>query len=272
MALRRPCWSLSTNRFKLVVAYDGTDFRGWAAQPGQRTVQGTLKEAVRRVSGEDCEIVGASRTDSGAHAEGQVCHFDCSVPIPAEKWTLALNRVLPSDLKVRESRLASLEFHSRFAALDREYVYVLYAGLPEPRRERYAHHVGKTLDLKAMRQAAKSLEGTNDYLAFTEELDPSVQNTVRTLFEAKIGARSGEIRFRVRGTAFLRGMMRRMAGGLLEVGLGRRPPEDIAKLLDPNLRDSVRWPVVLPAKGLTLMRVRYGPHPKDNRRTDSGED
>lgn len=230
-----------------------------------------MKEAVRRVSGEDCEIVGASRTDSGAHAEGQVCHFDAGVPIPAEKWVLALNRVLPPDLKVRECRKVGEGFHSRFSALDREYVYTMYIGLPEPRRERYAYHLSRSPDVGAMRQAARSLEGTNDYLAFTEELDPAVENTVRTLFESKIGCRENEVRFRVRGTAFLRGMMRRMAGGLLEVGLGRRPPEDVAKLLDPNLRDSIRWPVVLPAKGLTLMRVRYGTHPKDCRRTDSGE-
>lgn len=271
MARLKPCWSLSTKRFRLVVAYDGTDFRGWAAQPGQRTVQGTLKEAVRRVSGEDCEIVGASRTDSGAHAEGQVCHFDSGVPIPTEKWVLALNRVLPSDLKVRSCRKVPDEFHSRFSALDREYVYVLYVGMPDPRKERYALFASRPLELQAMQAAARCLEGTHDYLAFTEELDPDIENTVRTMHRARISMKNGEVRFTVRGTAFLRGMMRRMAGGLFEVGVGQRPIADFEALLDPNRRDGLRWPVVLPAKGLTLNRVRYGPNPKDNRRTDSGE-
>lgn len=256
---------MSTNRVKLVVAYDGTDFRGWAAQPGQRTVQGTLKEAVRRVSGEDCEIVGASRTDSGAHAEGQVCHFDAVAPIPDEKWVLALNRVLPSDLRVRQARSVSEAFHSRFSALDRTYRYVLYVGNPDPRAERYGYPVHRPLKMKSMQEAARKLEGTHDFLAYTEELDPGVENTVRTLFRARVSARESEVAFTVRGTAFLRGMMRRMAGGLLEVGVGRRPADEIARLLDPEERSGLQWPVVLPAKGLTLLKVRYGPHPKDRR-------
>src|SRR5579862_7293536 len=98
-------------RVKLVVSYDGTDFRGWAAQAGQRTVQGTLTEAVRQVSGEEIEITGASRTDSGAHARGQVCHFDSEIDIPPEKWAQVLNRVLESDVSVVRSQKASSSFH-----------------------------------------------------------------------------------------------------------------------------------------------------------------
>jgi tRNA pseudouridine38-40 synthase len=263
---------LSTKRYKLVVAYDGTDFRGWAAQPGQRTVQGTLKEAVRRISGEDCEIVGASRTDSGAHAEGQVCHFDSSVPIEPEKWVKALNRVLPSDLRVKGCKAVSEQFHARFSALDRIYVYVIYNADPDPRAERYSYCIDRRLDLRKMQEAARNLEGTHDFRAFTEELDPSVENTRRTLYRARIRQTSAGIRFTVRGTAFLRGMMRRMAGALLEAGLGRRAPEDIVRLLDPQAREGLQWPVVLPARGLTLAKVRYGPHPRDNRRTDSDND
>ncbi len=263
MGRRKPCWSLSTSRIRLVVAYDGTDFRGWAAQPGQRTVQGTLKEAVRRVSGEDCEIVGASRTDSGAHAEGQVCHFDSGMPIPALKWMAALNRVLPTDLRVRQSLPARDGFHSRFAALDRTYRYVLYGGPPDPRAERYALRIPQALDVRRMQAAARALEGTHDYRAFTEELGPEVENTVRTLYRARISQAANDVRFIVRGSAFLRGMMRRMAGGILEVGLGKRPLEDIERLLDPERRDRVHGPKVLSAKGLTLVQVRYGPHPKD---------
>lgn len=275
MARRKPCWSLSTKRFKLVVAYDGTDFRGWAAQPGQRTVQGTLTEAVRRVSGEDCEIVGASRTDSGAHAEGQVCHFDSSVPIKPESWVRALNRVLPSDLRVRECRAVSSSFHARFCALDRTYVYVLYdlyVLTPNPRAERYSYSVERKLDLRKMQEAARKLEGTHDYRAFTEELDPSVENTTRTLFRSRIRPTANGLRLTITGTAFLRGMMRRMAGAVMEIGLGRRSPDDIEKLLDPEQRERLQWPVVLPAKGLTLVEVRYGRHPRDNRRIASNDE
>lgn len=259
---------MSTKRFKLVVAYDGTDFRGWAAQPGQKTVQGTLKEAVRRISGEDCEIVGASRTDSGAHAEGQVCHFDSSVPIPASKWMIALNRILPTGLRIKECKQVSERFHARFSALDRTYVYVLYdlyVLSPDPRAERYSYGVGQKLNLRAMQSAARVLEGTHDFKAFTEELDKKVENTKRTLFHARVSRSGATIVFTVRGTAFMRGMMRRMAGAILEVGLGKRSETDIKKLLDPKKRDGLLWPVVLPAKGLTLVQVRYGPHPRDIR-------
>lgn len=157
------------------------------------------------------------------------------------------------------------EFHARFAALDRTYRYVFCRGEPDPRRERYGHRIDRPLDVAKMQMAARMLEGTHDFLAYTEELDPGVENTVRTLFRARVSARESQVAFTVRGTAFLRGMMRRMAGGLLEVGAGRRHPEDIARLLDPQTRDRLQWPVVLPARGLTLLAVRYGPHPKDRR-------
>lgn len=256
---------MSTRRIRLVVAYDGTDFRGWAAQPGLRTVQGTLTEAVRRISGEDCEIVGASRTDSGAHAQGQVCHFDCAVPVPVENWVGALNRVLPTDLKVREARRVAPDFHSRFFALDRTYRYTFFTGAPDPRKNRFAFHLARTPSLTLMRRAARLLVGEHDFKAFTEELDSSVENTWRTVFWTSVWIRNGDWNLDVRGTAFLKGMMRRIAGFVMEVGLGKRPPEDALRLLDPQARDSLTWPVVLPARGLTLMRVRYGPHPKDVR-------
>lgn len=256
------------SRLKLVVAYDGTDFSGWAAQPGRRTVQGTLKEAVRRVSGEDCEIVGASRTDSGAHAEGQVCHFDTSMPIEPHKWAAVLNRVLPRDVRVLESRKVHPEFHSRFWAVDREYLYVFYTGTPDPRKERYALWLPKAPNVVQMRRAAKAFEGDHDFRALTEELGPEVVNTRRRVFRATVGSSFGEIRFGVRGTAFLKGMVRRMAGCVLEVGMGKRPVSDVEALLDPIRRDGMTWPVVLPAKGLTLVRVRYGRHPRDVRNRD----
>ena len=179
-----------------------------------------------------------------------------------------LNRVLPKDLKVRESRKVSVEFHSRFCARDRFYRYSFYAGPQRPKLERYAYHLRKALSLSRMREAAVKLVGTHDYRVFTEELDPGIENTVRTLYRATVWKEGQAIHFDVAGTAFLRGMMRRMAGAVLEVGLGRRPGEDIEALLDPTRRDGLQWPVVLPAHGLTLMRVRYGPHPKDNRERD----
>ncbi len=224
-----------------------------------------MKEVIRRVSGEDCEIVGASRTDSGAHAEGQVCHFDTSVPIPIEKWKRVLNQVLPGDVRIREARKVSEKFNSRFSALDRQYRYVFRTSGPDPRAERYALAVRGKLNLSAMRAAATLLEGEHDFKAFTEDLSKEIRNTKRVVFKASVWKNADNVHFDVVGTAFLKGMMRRMAGALLEIGQAKRPVSDIESLLDPKSSNKVHWPVVLPAKGLTLMRVRYGPHPRDNR-------
>jgi tRNA pseudouridine38-40 synthase len=251
-------------RIKLVVSYDGTDFCGWAAQTGQRTVQGTLREAVRRVSGEEIEIVGASRTDSGAHAKGQVCHFDTEVKIEPEKWARVLNKVLKPDVAVVFSEQVSETFHSRFSAKDRFYRYRINTKAPDPLRARFVHWYGRPLNIPKMQKAALALQGDHDFMAFTEELDPHVENTQRILYSVEIRQVRDEVWVDVVGTAFLRGMMRRMAGALLEVGRGHRPVEEVSRLLSEE-RNSLQWPVVLPANGLCLMRIRYGRHPKDNR-------
>ena len=258
-------WNWLTKRIKLVVAYDGTDFCGWAAQTGRRTVQGTLKDAVRQVSGEDCEIVGASRTDSGAHARGQVCHFDTEVGIEPERWAQALSRVLPSDAAVVSSKAVPEAFHSRFCAVDRFYRYRIWNAERDPFEERTAQGWRTPLDERAMQVAATVLVGEHDFLAFTEELAPHVKNTVRTLFSVGVKRIGREVRIEVVGTAFLRGMMRRISGGLLEVGRGLREPETIGALLTHDGRSSTPWPEVLPARGLTLMRVRYGRVLRDSR-------
>lgn len=253
-------------RIRLTVAYDGTDFSGWAAQLGQRTVQGTLKEAVRLVSGEEIEIYGASRTDSGAHARGQVCHFDTETKISVEKWPNILNRVLPPDLCVRDAKRAHSDFHSRFCAIDRTYRYRIGVAPRDAHRARFVHFYGRPLHLERMREAASGLVGPHDFRAFTEELDPHVVNTTRTIFRFEVNQTRDEVWVDVVGTAFLRGMMRRMAGAILEVGRGKRPVEEVSKLLNPQERNSIQWPVVLPARGLCLMRIRYGRHPVDSRR------
>lgn len=265
MAPRRPSSSLSTKRIKLVVSYDGTDFRGWAAQAGRRTVQGTLTEAVRRATGEDVEIIGASRTDSGAHAVGQVCHFDTPVDMEPEKWARVLNTYLAPDLAVQRSSEVGFDFNSRFCAEDRRYRYRIGTAPRDPFTTRYVHDYGRPLDLRLMNQAAGKLIGEHDFRAFTQELEPHVENTRRKIFHADVLEYHGkELHIEIVGTAFLRGMMRRMSGALLEVGRDHRPVEDVERLLSQE-RDQLQLPTVLPAKGLTLMEVRYANPPRDNR-------
>lgn len=253
---------MSTNRIRLVVAYDGTDFCGWAAQTGRRTVQSTLTEAVRQVSGEEIEIIGASRTDSGAHALGQVCHFDCTACVPPEKWAQVLTKRLPRDIGVLESEVVSPDFNSRFFALNRWYRYRILTGPRDPLRARFAYDYGRPLDLGAMENAATMLVGRHDFRSYSTELEPEA-NAVRELFSVAISAKRDEVRIDIVGTAFVRGMMRRIAGALLEIGRGKRPVREIEGLL--RLDPKIEVPEVLPARGLTLMRVRYGRHPRDVR-------
>lgn len=264
--LRLPCSNLSTetHRIKLVVSYDGTDFRGWAAQSGQRTVQSTLKEAIHRFSGENIEIFGASRTDSGAHAKGQVVHFDCNASIPIGKWEEALNRFLPLDLRVVNAEEMSSDFNARFCCESRTYEYKITHVMSDPFLSRVAYIYPKRLDLDSMQNGAALLVGEHDFLAFTEELDPTVENTRRTLFSLEVNQLPNCLVIEATGNAFLRGMMRRISGTLFEIGRGFRPYQDISILISDR-RDNMQWAEVLPARGLTLVKVTYSDPPIDCR-------
>jgi tRNA pseudouridine38-40 synthase len=244
------------SRIHLTIAYDGTDFCGFAPQNDVRTVHGVLTNAVQESTGELVEFVGASRTDGGAHALGASAHFDTVNPMPAETWRLVLNKVLPEDCRIVRSAKVGDEFHARFSATSRVYRYRFLLNELDPFRRRYAHAYWKELDVESMRRAAQNLIGEHDFRGFTEEIGSDVLNTNRTLDQVEVAAIEDEVHLTIQGTAFLRGMMRRMAGMLFEIGRGHRPVEDCARLLTEH-RDRMQWPVVLPAKGLTLLEVRY---------------
>ncbi|MBL8068612.1 MAG: tRNA pseudouridine(38-40) synthase TruA [Armatimonadetes bacterium] len=264
MRPKPPSSNLSIKRTKLTVAYDGTDFCGWAPQHGLRSVHGTLKDGLCQVTGKEVELYGASRTDSGAHARGQVCHFDPPVPIPVDRWVGALSRVLPRDLSILKAEEVAPDFDSRFMARKRHYRYRILTGPRDPHRMRFAHWHWTVLDAPQMHRAAQLLVGEHDFLAFSQELE-GTENTVRTLFHLQVRQVRDEVWLDVQGTAFVRGMMRRIAGCLLEIGRGKREPDWIGNLLTATDKSSIDWPPVLPACGLTLMRVSYGRHPKDHR-------
>jgi tRNA pseudouridine38-40 synthase len=186
-----------------------------------------------------------------------------------EDWARVLNRVLDEDIRVLSSSEVSPDFHSRFCAHARHYQYRIVNADVTPFNLRYAHYWWGLIDVEEMSRAAKLLVGEHDFRAFTQDLDPSIENTVRTLYSVKVKRVRNEVWIDISGTAFLRGMMRRISGCLLEIGRGRRPSSDLNVLLSDR-RDSIHWPEVLPAKGLTLMRITYGRHPKDHR-TESDE-
>lgn len=207
--------------------------------------------------------MGASRTDSGAHAKGQVCHFDTSVPILPDRWLMALNKVLPLDLSVVSASRVSQRFNSRFCAIDRFYRYRFLIGTRDPIRARFTHFHWEALNLGLMKEAAGSLVGLHDFRGYTEELDPGVENTMRRVFACEVKRYRDEVWVDVVATAFLRGMMRRISGALFEIGRGARPVSDAERILTEW--SGMHLPVVLPARGLTLMRIRYGRHPQDSR-------
>lgn len=261
----QPSSSLSTNqRIKLTVAYDGTDFRGWAPQGELRTVHRTLKDGLCQVIGEEVELLGASRTDAGAHALGQVCQFDCPTPMPIHRFPRALNKVLPRDLAVVKAEAVSEDFSARFMARKRHYVYRVLEQERDPHRMRFAHYSTQAFDFERMKVAASHLVGEHDFLAFSQEMEED-ENTVRTLFRVNLHRINKEILIHVHGTAFVRGMMRRIAGSLVEVGRGNRPVDWIPELLAGRDKSSIDWPPVLPACGLTLVRIKYGREPSDHR-------
>jgi tRNA pseudouridine38-40 synthase len=242
-------------RYRLTLEYDGAGFAGWQVQPaGRRTVQGELEAALARVTGQRCRAVGASRTDAGVHAEGQVASVELARALDAARLLRALNGVLPADLAAVECAEADANFHARRSARSKLYRYRVWNGpSPSPSRAAWTHRVVTPLDLAAMRRAASHLVGTHDFRSF-QAARSAPGSTVRTLARVDVEGRSrGEVQIWVEGDAFLRHMVRILAGTLVEVGIGRRDPESIPALL--AARDRSRAGRTAPARGLCLVRV-----------------
>jgi tRNA pseudouridine38-40 synthase len=254
----------------LVVAYDGTDFVGWQEQPGQRTVQGVLEAAIAAVDGQPTKVRGAGRTDSGVHAEGQVAAFDTARLLGPRNWMLALNQQLPDDVAVRAAGACAPGYNPRYDALEKLYRYVLLLGeARDPHWRGRAWHVarvhtdgeaGRRLDLDALRDGAARLVGTHDFGAFRAADDERVE-TVRTIHEVRVvtsfAGHPDLLAIEVRGTAFLKQMVRILVGTLLEVGRGRRRADSIDALLEPGARRASAG-ITAPAHGLTMVSVKLG--------------
>ena len=199
-----------------------------------------------------------------------MCHFDDPVGIPAGNFVRALNDVLPWDVSVLSAKQVPPWFHSRFCAQDRFYRYRVLLGPRDPHRARHTWWYGRPLDVGLMSVAAADIVGEHDFVAFSQAVDRRA-NTVRTVKRIEVRSVRDEVWVDVVGTAFVRGMMRRIAGSLFEVGRGFRPPENVSELLGKRNRKTIRFPTLLPAHGLCLMRVRYGRHPFDHRFDNQNE-
>lgn len=250
-----------SKRYRATVAYDGTDFKGWQIQPGQRTVQLELEQALKGLTGQDIRINSSGRTDTGVHARGQVVHFDLATRIPLNRFKLAWNGRLPDDVRILTLQTAAPEFDARFSATGKEYRYFIWNDpilLPDVRR--YRHHVRHPLDLKAMRAAARKLEGRHDFAAFCANPGYEREGTVRRLYALRVSARGSEVTITAKGEGFLYKMVRSLAGFLVRVGAGELSPADATRILHSRER-TARVPTA-PGCGLFLWRVSYGKRPE----------
>ena len=240
-------------RYRARVEYDGTDFAGFQAQPGIRTVQGELEAALASLSGgRRVRVDGAGRTDAGVHAAGQVIAFTYRGRLPAEELGRALDALLPADLALCDLRRVPAEFHPRHAARYREYRYTVWNGPRSPLRERFALGVRVPLDTAAMARAGQALEGRHDFSAF----GAADRQPVRTLHRVRVRRTGSEVTVDVVADAFLRQMVRRIVAALLLVGRGEVDEPAVAAALAS--REPAFNGAVAPAKGLCLRRVVMG--------------
>lgn len=243
-------------RVKLTIAYDGTNYCGWQVQPNGITVEEVLNRELSRLLQEEIHVIGASRTDSGVHALGNVAVFDTDARIPAEKISFALNRSLPDDIVVQKSEEVPQDFHPRYCDSTKTYEYCIWnATFVQPVNRLYTYHVHDALDVEAMQRAARYIYGEHDFASFCS-VGAQVQTTVRTVYSVDVIKKNELITIRVTGAGFLYNMVRIIAGTLLQVGTGAKSPEWVKEVLEAKDRNQAG--PTAPAHGLTLIGIAYG--------------
>lgn len=243
-------------RMKAVIAYDGTNFSGYQIQPHLRTVQGEVQRALKKMhKGQSIRVHASGRTDTGAHALGQVIHFDTPIVIAERNWIRALHALLPGDISLYDIKAVSSTFHSRYDASSKEYDYRLLTNEQwDVFRRHVTYHVPQTLHMDAMEEALSFVVGTHDFTSFSAT-NPAVTNKVRTMLEASLFRSNDELIFRFVGTGFLHKMIRSIVGTVLEVGKKRRSPSEMKSILKARSRQSAGK--TAPAHGLFLRAVHY---------------
>ena len=236
-------------RIRITLAYDGTDFHGWQVQPGLATIQGTLEEVVASIEKRPVHVAGSGRTDAGVHALAQVAAFSIENPIPPYNLRKAMNRLLPPTIRVLDAAEVDGEFHPRFDAAAKTYEYRVWRGETCPPVEwRYVYHRPYPLNEARMIELAREFEGEHDFTAFAaaDDRDAEGGSKVRTIFSSRMERAGERLVYRVRGSGFLKHMVRNMMGTLLEAGKG-------------NLDEGGLWSggPTAPAKGLFLVAVDY---------------
>ena len=242
-------------RIKLTIAYDGTNYCGWQIQPNGITIEEVINKTLQKLTGEPILVIGASRTDSGVHAMGNVAVFDTETSIPPERIAMALNQRLPEDIVIVKSEEVPLDFHPRYCDCSKTYEYhIINTRIPVPTKRLTNYFVSYNLNLDHMREAASYLVGEHDFVSFCN-VRTDVENTVRTITALDVIENGNEITIRITGNGFLYNMVRIIVGTLIRVGRGFYTPEKVKEILEAKDRKAAG--VTAPAHGLMLMNIEY---------------
>ena len=245
-------------RYLITVSYDGTAFSGYQKQPKMRTIQGELEKVLKEISGgKKIEVHASGRTDAGVHALAQKIHFDLDMNITPEKLSKGLNSLLPEDIFVRKVEEVKEDFHARFSAIGKEYIYILNMGEYNPLERNYVYQYNKKLDVVEMERAMKYIEGTHNFKSFTKT-DEEKNDYIRTISQTILIRDSkdlNKITLSFVGTGFLRYMVRNIVGTLIEIGEGKRKSEEIITIL--NEEDRTKAGKTANPEGLYLKNVFY---------------
>jgi tRNA pseudouridine38-40 synthase len=255
-----PHLNARVRKLKLVIAFDGTGFHGWQSQPSGRGVQDAIEQALAALFPSQPRLTASSRTDAGVHALGMVVHFElpaAELRMTLRHLPLAINALLPREVRVSHAAQVPPDFHARFGATGKQYRYQVWNHpAMNPLLENRAWHVPRPLDLDAMRRAAATFHGTHDFRAFTSNRGTLLEDPVRTLRRCEIRRSGPQLTFVLEGSGFLYKMCRAIVGTLVQIGEGRFPPDTVARMLDSGDRQTAGMNA--PAHGLTLWRVSYG--------------
>lgn len=244
------------NNYKITIQYDGTRYKGWQGQNStDQTIQGKIEKVLEALTGHPMEITGSGRTDAGVHARGQVANFHIEEHFTKEEILSYLNRYLPEDIAVTSIEKVDDRFHSRYHAVAKTYRYHIHTGeIPDVFGRKFEYHYEKALDVEQMKKAAAYLTGTHDFTSFCGNKKMK-KSAVRTIYSINFAVDGAELLIDYRGNGFLQNMVRILTGTLIEVGDGRRTPEEMAAILESKNRENAGY--TAPACGLTLMDVEY---------------
>jgi len=242
-------------KIKLTIAYDGYSYHGWQIQPGHPTIEQTIEDAIANLTGQKVELTGASRTDAGVSALGQVATFQIDSPIPTENLAKAITHRLPQDITIIEAVEVPLDFDVIRDVKSKLYRYTIFNGEVRPVLQiRHCWHIPEKLDVAAMSKAASFLIGKKDFKSFASAADKR-ESSVRTIFHCDASKANDWVYIDVEGDGFLYNMVRNIVGTLVEAGIGRMKPEKMAEILEAKARSAAG--LIAPAEGLCLMWIKH---------------